>query len=108
MSFYDTLGVSQDVDQDGLKKAYHTLAFEYHPDRNPTGETRFKEVRDAYGVLSDPLKRAAYDESLEPRNIIFVGTNSSQNLGDLLDSSRMRGRGRFIPQRRVRVGRLRR
>ena len=63
--YYQTLGVSRDVGQDTLKKVYHKLAFEFHPDRNPNNPQaaeKFRELADAYGVLSDENKRRQYDD----------------------------------------------
>ncbi len=62
--YYEILGVSRDVTDGELKKAYRQLALQYHPDRNPgnkKAEERFKEISGAYSVLSDPEKRAQYD-----------------------------------------------
>lgn len=62
--YYDILGVSRDADDATIKKAYRSLAREYHPDRNPgdaEAEARFKELAVAYEVLSDPEKRAKFD-----------------------------------------------
>ena len=62
--YYELLGVSRDADASALKSAFRKKAMQYHPDRNPDdadAEARFKEINEAYGVLSDPQKRAAYD-----------------------------------------------
>lgn len=62
--YYETLGVSRDADDAALKKAFRQQAMKYHPDRNPDdnhAEQRFKEINEAYDVLKDPQKRAAYD-----------------------------------------------
>ncbi|MGB2016749.1 MAG: DnaJ domain-containing protein, partial [Candidatus Puniceispirillum sp.] len=62
--FYEVLGVSKDADEKALKSAYRKLAMENHPDRNPDDEAaadRFREASEAYEVLKDPQKRAAYD-----------------------------------------------
>ena len=62
--YYEVLGVKKDVDDTELKKAYRRLAMKYHPDRNTddkdNGE-QFKEINEAYEVLTDANKRAAYD-----------------------------------------------
>src|SRR6516162_4135656 len=62
--YYEILGVGRGEDQAGLKSAFRKLAMEHHPDRNGGCEdaaARFKEINEAYSVLSDPQKRAAYD-----------------------------------------------
>ena len=62
--FYEVLGVSQSADEKELKSAYRKLAMANHPDRNPDDEAaaeRFREATEAYDVLKDPQKRAAYD-----------------------------------------------
>ena len=62
--FYETLGVSKEANEKDLKAAFRKLAMQCHPDRNPNdseAERRFKEINEAYEVLKDPQKRAAYD-----------------------------------------------
>src|SRR5260221_8290992 len=62
--YYDLLGVSRGCDEAALKAAYRKLAMEHHPDRNDgcqDASARFKEINEAYSVLSDAQKRAAYD-----------------------------------------------
>ena len=62
--YYETLDVNRGAGEDDLKKAYRKLAMQYHPDRNPndtSAERKFKEVSEAYAVLRDADKRAAYD-----------------------------------------------
>src|SRR3990172_522029 len=62
--YYETLGVRRDVSEEEIKKAYRRLARQYHPDLHPGDkdmEARFKEINEAYSVLSDPKKRADYD-----------------------------------------------
>ena len=62
--FYKTLGVAKDADQTAIKKAYRKLARQYHPDQNPgdeKAETKFKEIGEAYAVLSDEEQRKQYD-----------------------------------------------
>ena len=62
--YYAALGVARDTPAEAVKKAYRKAARKYHPDvsREPDAEKRMKEVNEAYAVLSDPEKRAAYDQ----------------------------------------------
>jgi molecular chaperone DnaJ len=63
--YYEVLGVNKDASEDDVKKAYRKLAMKWHPDRNPDNpkaEEHFKEAKEAYEILSDSQKRAAYDQ----------------------------------------------
>lgn len=62
--YYEVLGVGRDASDNELKRAYRQLAMQYHPDKNPgdkAAEERFKQISEAYAILSDPDKRAQYD-----------------------------------------------
>lgn len=64
--YYKVLGVSRDADESAIKKAFRKLAKQYHPDTNngnPEAEKKFREINEAYSVLSDEGKRKEYDES---------------------------------------------
>ncbi|URJ25198.1 molecular chaperone DnaJ [Candidatus Blochmannia ocreatus (nom. nud.)] len=63
--YYKILGIPKNADEREIKKSYKRLAMRFHPDRNPgdaSAETKFKEVKEAYEILSNPDKRAAYDQ----------------------------------------------
>ena len=69
---YNILGVSPTASAEEIKKAYRSLAMRHHPDRNmhPGAESRFNAIKTAYELLSDPKKRADYNQSLNNRIII--------------------------------------
>ena len=76
--YYEVLGVDKNTDMDAIKRAYRKLAMQYHPDQNPgdkSAEERFKEIAEAYAVLSDPDKKAQYDRygHAGMRNMGFEG-----------------------------------
>ena len=62
--YYEVLGIQKNASTDDIKSAFRKLARQYHPDvsKEPDAEEKFKEINEAYGVLSDPQKRARYDQ----------------------------------------------
>ncbi len=80
--YYNILGVEKTASKDEVKKAFHKLAHKYHPDKNGGNDTKFKEVNEAYQVLSDEKKRAQYDQfgsADGPQG--FGGFNGAQGFG---------------------------
>ena len=66
--YYKILGLSKGASDDDIKKAYRKLALKYHPDKNkePGAEEKFKEVAEAYEILSDPKKKEIFDRRPKP------------------------------------------
>ena len=110
--YYEVLGVSKGADEKEIKKSYRRVAMKYHPDRNPDdpdAEEKFKEATEAYDVLMDAEKRAAYDQfgyaGVDPNmggGAGFGGAGSFSDIfgdvfGDIFGGGG--GRGRSGPQR---------
>lgn len=99
--YYETLGVAKGASKEEIKKAFHKAAHKYHPDKNKGDDSKFKEINEAYQVLSDDKKRAQYDQfgsagpqggfgGFDPSNMggfDFSGFQNGQNfdMGDLGD-----------------------
>ena len=87
--YYEILGVTREADAAEMKSAFRKAAMQHHPDRNPgctESEGRFKEVNEAYSVLSDPQKRAAYDRfGPEGVNGMGGGRGGGGGFGDVND-----------------------
>ena len=106
--YYTVLGVERNASEEDLKKAYRRLAMKYHPDRNPDdkeAEASFKEVKEAYEVLSNAQKRAAYDQfghaGIDPSAAAGAGAGGFADIfgdvfGDIFGGGR---RGHAGPQR---------
>ena len=111
--FFETLGVSRSASKDDIKSAYRKLAMKYHPDRNPDNkqaEEKFKEVSQAYEVLSDDTKRAQYDQyGHDNYQNMGSGGGSHQNMDDIFGNfedvfSSMFGGGSKSKKRRTSTG----
>ncbi|RLV59559.1 molecular chaperone DnaJ [Parashewanella curva] len=88
--YYEVLGVGRDASEREIKKAYKRLAMKYHPDRNPgdaTAEKHFKEAKEAYEILTDSNKKAAYDQfghaGVDPNQGGGFGGGGSADFGDI-------------------------
>ncbi len=103
--YYNILGVGPDASGEEIKKAYRKLAFQYHPDRNKdkSAEEKFKEVNEAYEVLSDPQKRSNYDR-FGQADVSGMGAGFEDfdfgNFGDIFDAFFGSGGARSSRRRR--------
>ena len=110
--YYDVLGVERGADEAEIKKAYRRVAMKHHPDRNAgdtASEEKFKEANEAYEVLSDPQKRATYDQfghaGIEGQGQGGFGGGGGANFSDIFGDvfgdifGAAAGRGRGAPQR---------
>ncbi|MEP7205923.1 MAG: molecular chaperone DnaJ [Casimicrobiaceae bacterium] len=91
--YYAVLGVNRDASEEDIKKAYRRLAMKFHPDRNPDdkgSEEKFKEAKEAYEVLTEPRKRAAYDQfghaGVDPSAAAGFGAAGAQGFGGFADA----------------------
>lgn len=112
-NYYEMLGVDKNAPSAEIKRAYRTLAIKYHPDRNlgnKAAEEKFKDINEAYEVLSDPSRRANYDDSLKPKSWFSggKGQNSSNNGRETTRPYRPRPRPGSIPTDEDRPGRFKR
>ena len=107
--YYETLGVASDASAKEIKKAFRSLARSHHPDSNPgdgAAEERFKEINEAYDVLSDPEQRSAYEEARSVRSA-YVGRGGFEQqvrvedlFGDSFDLGDLFGQARREPRPR--------
>jgi len=99
--YYDVLGVSKNASKEEIKRAYRKLALEYHPDRNKSrdAEKKFKEINEAYEVLSDPGKKETYDQfghaAFDPRYGGFGGGAGVSGAGPFGGQTRTYRQGPF-------------
>ena len=85
-NYYEILGISKEATAEEIKKSYRKLSLQYHPDKNPDGESRFKELSEAYSILGDEEKRSKYDSGgMNMEDMFSNGGNPFDMFGDLLE-----------------------
>jgi len=93
--YYEILGVSRDIDEKAIKRAYRRLAMKFHPDRNPgkqkEANEKFKEINEAYAVLGDPEKRKQYDQFGTVGDVgdIFASSHTRPTVEDLIVTGKL-------------------
>ena len=85
LDYYKVLGVDKSASADDIKKAYRKLARKYHPDVNPNGADKFKEISEAYETISDTNKRNSYDQQRK-NPFGFSGNVNGTDLNDLINN----------------------
>ncbi len=110
-NYYEILGVPKNASNEEIKKAYRTLARQYHPDRNPgnkAAEEKFKDINEAYEELSDETKRAKLDRLLNSQKRIFNNKNGKSgqfsDFGNFVDSFRNNATGQSASTTAERTG----
>ena len=94
--YYEVLGVAKSASEDEIKKAFRKAAIKHHPDKEGGDEAKFKEINEAYSVLSDPEKRSAYDRyGFQGVNTNGMPDYSTMDLSDLFDLFGQGGFGGF-------------
>ena len=83
MSYYATLGVDENATQDEIKKAYRKLSKQFHPDVNPNGAEKFKDIADAYDTLGNEQKKAQYDAYSSNQRFSNSGFYGREDLSDM-------------------------
>ena len=100
-NYYEMLGVTKNASSTEIKKAYRTLAIKYHPDRNlgnKAAEEKFKDINEAYEILSDQTRRVQYDQSITKQNFINKTKSGFSNFGRNNGSGMVRNGDRSRPR----------
>ncbi len=103
-NYYEILGVAKNAPNDEIKKAYRTLAIRYHPDRNlgnKVAEEKFKDINEAYEILSDETRRLQYDQSISRKN--FINKTGASSFANFTRNNRAGTKNSAAERSRVRV-----